>query len=304
MSAQALRVEIAAAALIGPGLPDWATARPILRGEAPWPAASLDIPVPLPPAQRLPAAERRRVGAPVKLALGVADQLFAQTTIPPAQTATIFTSSSGDGDTCHALSSALLEPEPVLSPTRFTNSVHNAVAGYWSIAVGAMAPASALCAHDGSFCAGLLEAVVLTLVERRPVALIAFEVPYPEPMRGARPIPTAVAVALLLQPPGAGIATDAAAGSPPLAQLGVHGPMVTVQPGAGQTAALATPLADPGLEALRTRVPAARGLPLLAALARLGDRPADRAGTQLSTTLLQLDAGAGRLLQISVGGAA
>ena len=272
-----LQVEVVAAAVIGPGLPDWATARPILSGGQPWPAASLDAPVALPVAARLPPAERRRVGAPVKLALGVAEQLFAQSPIQAADTATIFSSSSGDGETCHALSTALLEPEPVLSPTRFTNSVHNAVAGYWSIAVGAMAPSSALCAHDGSFCAGLLEAVVFAAVERQPVALIAFEVPYPAPIHGARPLPCPLAIALLLRPTG-----SPPAEGPAMARL-----ILPSARGAGASET-ATRLDDAGLESLRTGVPAARGLPLLAALARGG------------SSRLVLDAGADRLLHVDI----
>ena len=38
------------------------------------------------------------------------------------------------GDTIHAVCTALTEPDYPVSPTRFSNSVHNAPAGYWSIA--------------------------------------------------------------------------------------------------------------------------------------------------------------------------
>ncbi len=41
-------------------------------------------------------------------------------------------------------------------PTQFHNSVHNAVAGYWSIATKSTQPMTCLAAHDHSFAAGLL----------------------------------------------------------------------------------------------------------------------------------------------------
>ena len=42
-----------------------------------------------------------------------------------------------------------------VSPTRFTNSVHNAAAGYWHIATASRAPSTSLCGYDASFGAGL-----------------------------------------------------------------------------------------------------------------------------------------------------
>ena len=54
-----------------------------------------------------------------------------------------------------------------LSPTRFHNSVHNAPAGYWGIATGAMAAVDGLCAFDASFAAGLLEAATRLAVQPR-----------------------------------------------------------------------------------------------------------------------------------------
>ena len=51
-----------------------------------------------------------------------------------AVAATVFTSSGGDGDNCHAICETLATTDRLISPTRFHNSVHNAPAGYWSIA--------------------------------------------------------------------------------------------------------------------------------------------------------------------------
>ena len=83
-----------------------------------------------------------------------------------------------------------------------------------------------------------------------PVALIAYDHPYPEPLNTVRPIHGDFGMALVLAPQ----ATERA-----VAALDVT--FVPQQTDASRTA-------DPGLEALRTGVPAARCLPLLAALAR------------------------------------
>jgi Beta-ketoacyl synthase, N-terminal domain len=240
-----MRVIVESVGLIGPGLPDWKRAVAILRGEAGLDTGAMLI---APPA-RLPAAERRRVGLSVKLAIAVAEQAFEP--LPAnraAQTISVFASSGGDGDNCHALCEALASPDPMVSPTRFTNSVHNAPAGYWSIATGAMSPSSSLCAYDASFCAGLIEAATYVTTEDAPVALIAYDVPYPEPLNSQRPIVAAFGVALILLP------WHAKAG---LARLEIG----RYRDGIGDR------LTSPALEALRAGVPAARALPLLIAIA-------------------------------------
>ena len=243
-----LRVFVQGIGLLGPGLVSWESARAILRGEQ----AYVSVPTVLPPPARLPAAERRRAGAAVKLALAVADEAVAQADVDPATLATVFTSSSGEGANCHALCETLASPAPLLSPTRFTNSVHNAPAGYWHIAVASQAASTSLSAYDGSFGAGLIEAMTQIEANGAPVLLVASDVPYPEPLHRLRPLPDACGIALLLAP---------AAGAPRLGCLSIE--LVEAH-----VSGPATTCADPGLEALRRQVPAAAGLPLLQALAR------------------------------------
>ena len=120
--------------------------------------------------------------------------------VEAATLASVFTSSGGDGLNCHEICQVLASADRQLSPTRFHNSVHNAAAGYWSIATGATAAANALCAHDASFGAGLLEALCQVAVEERCVLLIAYDASYPEPLRSAGRFPTLCGVALLLAP--------------------------------------------------------------------------------------------------------
>ena len=229
---------------LGPGLADWPAAERVLSGEAHWSSA----PTTLPPPQCLPSAERRRTGALVKLTLAVGLEASARAGADPASLAAVFTSSGGDGQNCHEICQVLASGDRQLSPTRFHNSVHNAAAGYWGIATGATTAANALCAHDASFAAGLLEALCQVTVERTGVILIAYDASYPEPMHSARPIADACGVALVLRPQ-AGVAS--------LARLD-----------ASISTERADRLEDAALETLRSSIPAARSLPLLAQLAR------------------------------------
>lgn len=237
--------------LVAPGLPSWSEAIAVLRGEAPWVSAASVVPAP----QRLPAAERRRAGAAVKIALGVADAACSDAARDPGTLATVFSSSSGDGANCHHLCETLAHPpgpDRLVSPTRFTNSVHNAAAGYWHIAVGSRHASSSICAHDDSFGAGLMAALAQVPALPTPVLLVASDTPYPEPLHAARPLPDTMGVALVL----------AAAGTPgAAARLRIR---VLPMAQAGSV----TPCSDAGLEQLRERIPAARALPLLEAIAR------------------------------------
>ena len=104
------------------------------------------------------------------------------------------------GDNCDAICQVLASEDRHISPTRFHNSVHNVSAGYWGIASGAMTPATALCAYDGSFGAGLLEALTQVAVDGVGTLLVTYEAPYPEPLHAKRPLPAAFGLALVLMP--------------------------------------------------------------------------------------------------------
>ena len=229
--------------VLGPGLANWPEAAAVLSGQQPYrPAATV---LPMPPI--LAAAERRRIGRVVKLALGVALEATSQAGVDPATLASVFSSSSADGHNCHELCQALSLAGREISPTRFANSVHNAAAGYWSIGTGAMAASNVLCAFDASFTAGLLEALAQVAVDQVPVLLVAYDSEYPQPLHAKRPIPDAFGVALVLTPQRR--ASSLARVDAALSDLSFDR------------------FADPALEALRSTFPAARSLPLLRLLA-------------------------------------
>lgn len=247
-----LTVDLLGLALIGPGLASWHAAQAVLRGEAPYQHARTIVPA----LQRLPAAERRRAGAAIRIAMAVADAACTDAGADPQRLASVFTSSTGDGANCHALCEALASPNPadrLVSPTRFTNSVHNAASGYWHIAVGSRAASTSLCGFDASFPVGLMAALTQVATLQAPLLLVASETPYPEPLHAVRPLPDTMGVALVLAPVGS---TPA-----PRARLAVE-----LQPLAQSGPASAC--VDAALDDLRRHLPVAQALPLLEALAR------------------------------------
>jgi hypothetical protein len=139
-----------------------------------------------------------------------------------------------------------------VSPTVFHNSVHNAVAGYWSIAHSCRQGSTSLAAWDGSLAAGLLESAAQLACAERPVLLVAYDVPGTGALGPHRPFPAPFACALLL-------ALAPVAGS--LASLDLE------LAERGEEDRLPSYLA-PGLEVLRAGNPAARVLPLLRVVAQ------------------------------------
>ena len=193
-------VWLASAGVLGPGLPDWSAARDVFLGRARY----ADAPDPEPVPALLPANERRRSSAPARWALMVGSEALAAGGIGPEDVAIVFASCGGDGLITHQICEALAAQPPQMSPTRFHNSVHNAPAGYWSIFARSRAPSTTLCGYDSSFAAGLLEAACQTLVEQRPVLLVAYDLSCPEPLRTLWPVTRPFAAALLLAPEASG----------------------------------------------------------------------------------------------------
>ena len=241
-----MRVFVEGVGLLGPGLSGWHNGKSVLAGGEPY-AASPPV---IAGSDLLPSSERRRAGAPVKLALAVAQEAFANAGRDAASTATLFTSSGGDGDNVHQIFETLASSQREVSPTRFHNSVHNAAAGYWSIATQSREPSTSLCGYDASFAVGLLDAATQVAVEGKAAALIAHDQTYPAPLCAKRQVAGSFAVALVLAPEASARAA------------------AVIDVTFTARAERETPVADAGLEALRRGIPAAHSLPLLAALAR------------------------------------
>lgn len=238
-------VHLKGVAATGPGIENWDTLRQrFLTGAAP------DVEfMPRPRGAMLPGTERRRASFTVKLAIDVAQAALAQSGIAPNDAAVVFASANGDTDTIHQICETLATPERMVSPTRFHNSVHNAPAGYWSIASGSMQPSSTLAAWTGSFAAALIEAAAQCQAENVPVLLAAFDTPFPEPLFTVTPGRHPFGIALVLD-------TNA--------ENRLAGIRLAIDSDADVRA---TSMNDADLEALRCDSTASRALPLLAALA-------------------------------------
>lgn len=243
MNAKPLTAWIEGIGFLAPGLSDWPTARAVLRGEQAYENAPSVLPAPA----ILPPAERRRASRVVKLTLAVGLEAAAHAGSDVAQLATVFSASGADGHNCHALCEQLAGEDRQISPTRFHNSVHNAAAGYWGIATGAMAPCQVICAYDASFGAGLIDALGQVVLDRQTTLLIAYDSEYPEPLFAKRPVPDVAGIGLVLTPERS---------ERSLASITVT-PETTPADG----------LTDGALETLRTAIPALRALPLLRKLA-------------------------------------
>lgn len=237
-------VTVLGVGFVAPGAVGWDNGRDCLAGVRPYSPATLPALAP----GRLPANERRRQSATMRLALVAAEEAVAAAGAAPASLASVFASAAGDGGIIHSLCMELSEPRPALSPTRFHNSVHNAPAGYWSIAAKSHQPSTALAAHDATFAAGLIEAVTLAHEGAAGVLLIAYDHPLPFPLDALRPIAWPFACALVL-------ARTAKRRTPAITLTGDQDDAETV-------------LEDRNFEALRLANPAARSLPFLARLAR------------------------------------
>jgi hypothetical protein len=242
MSAPAVHVE--GVGVWSPHLADFAALRAVLQGQPVAPPATR------PPAATLPANERRRAPESVLLATEVAGQAVAMSGRDAATLACVFASSHGDQPIMDYMCAVLASTPSELSPTRFHNSVHNAPAGYWTIATGCHAPSSAVCAQRASFGAGLLEAASLVLADERPVLLVCCDTGGSGPLAEVTASPAPFGCALVLSPqPGAST----------LGRLVLH-----LCPGSIPDAPAATAVPADWVNAS----PSASALPLLALLAQ------------------------------------
>ncbi|HET6545625.1 MAG TPA: beta-ketoacyl synthase chain length factor [Rhodanobacteraceae bacterium] len=196
----ALTMTIEGIGFWAPGLPDWPAVCALLNGDPDRPGDSPNRPA----ATSLSPADRRRAPDSVLLACEVAAQAAAMARRDPATLTSVFVSTQGDLAITDYLCRTLAANPHELSPTRFHNSVHNAPAGYWTIASGCHAPSTAISAWNASFAAGLLEAATQALCERTPVLLVAYDTAACGPLIGVSPGSVLFGAALVVAPePGA-----------------------------------------------------------------------------------------------------
>ncbi|HET8899603.1 MAG TPA: beta-ketoacyl synthase chain length factor [Rhodanobacteraceae bacterium] len=251
-----------------PGLPDWPAVAGWLRGERAADAAAAARPQPT----MLPAGERRRAPLSVLIAVEAAAQAVAMSGHAAADLPAVFASVQGDATIMDRMCQTLADAPLELSPTQFHNSVHNAAAGYWTIASGCHAASSAVAAYEHSVAAGLLEALVQCLSQQAPQLLVASDVPASGPLAEVLVCRQPFASAWVLSP---------RRGASSLARLALE---------LGPDAAESQP-DHPAAAELAQNNASARALVLLEALARGGSpglqlRAADRCGLNLRVEAL------------------
>ena len=160
----------------------------------------------------LPPNERRRAPDTVAVALEVAQAACLNAGRDPAQLPTVFASTYGDLAITDYMCGTLAQAPLTLSPTRFHNSVHNAAAGYWSIATGCRQPYGALGAGQYTFAAGLFAAALQACADQTDVLLVAYDIEARGPLSRIAHSHGILGVALVLgvAPAGGGAALQLA----------------------------------------------------------------------------------------------
>ena len=236
--------------VLGPNFANWQECQNRLKPDSQIPESFTQIPDPMP--SILPMNERRRSSGVVRWALQVAQEAVRQSNMSSKEMATVFASSGGETEILHKICHSLTFSPPMVSPTLFHQSVHNAAVGYWSIASGSQRPSTSLSCYDASFSGGLLEsATLLSTHQEEYVLFVACDIAAPFPLNEARPLAAPFAVAMVLShhaPPKS------------LSKL-----TITLLSEPLETSP--TTMSHTSLEQLRSGSPAARSLPLLHAMA-------------------------------------
>jgi hypothetical protein len=248
--------------IVAQGLVNWQETSALLAGERQYTEGEL---LPLKPSMLKPN-ERRRTTKTIKIALQAAEEALRDWP-DTEEVLSVFSSSEGDLDIIDQICLALSLDDHPVSPTQFHNSVHNAPAGYWSIGSGSRQASSSLAGQDGSFAAGLLEAAVQSVMEKRPVLMVSYDQPPPPLLKPFMPITAPFSVALLLSSETTG---------------GIARMILNTLAGDEESR-----MTEPALEQLRSAAPAARCLPMLKMVAKR--QPAQLTFPYLPGLRLQMD---------------
>lgn len=188
-----------AATVLAPGLPNL---------DALFNAALKCIPVDAQAALQLPAPvklqsnERRRSSQAVRLVLASLNDLETQIKQPVSSLRSVFATNDGTGEISRLMLDTLATTREI-SPLAFPNSVHNAAAGYFSIAYKNQEPSTVVSQGTDSFAAGLLCALTEAITLNVPVLLVCFDPVMTGPMQEQLPIHQATACAWVISTQGA-----------------------------------------------------------------------------------------------------
>ena len=140
-----------------------------IAGFARWEAQSEDD---RPDVSFVPALARRRLTPVERAAIHVAHEAMAQANALDEKMPVVFASRWGEIGTTFKLISQFRE-EGEMSPAGFSNSVHNAAPGAWSLLTKNTAPYTSIAGRERSLESGFLEALV-QLLEKRAEGRVLF----------------------------------------------------------------------------------------------------------------------------------
>jgi hypothetical protein len=203
----------------------------------------------IPKAEILSPTERRRASRTVNLALNVAEQAQQSSCVSMDDLSKVFSCSNGDSDIFNYLCSEVSLESILLSPTKFHQSLHNSVAGYWDIYSGSSQCSTSISAGEYSFIAGLIESALLTMNKQRPVLYVSYDLAPPPRLNSWINISKSMAVAFVIT-------------AKPLTNA-IAECKLSIGPGVCNS----TCMSDSDLELFRKTNPAAASLPVLDALA-------------------------------------
>ena len=133
-----------------------------IRGFAVWEAQSEDD---RPDVSFVPALARRRLTPVERAAMHVAHEALARAGVGPGGMPVVFASRWGEIGTTFKLISQFRE-EGEMSPAGFSNSVHNAAPGAWSLFTKNTSPYTSIAGRVRSLESGLMEALAQLLEKR------------------------------------------------------------------------------------------------------------------------------------------
>jgi hypothetical protein len=134
------------------------------------------------------------------MAVEVADQAVTAAGLHAGMLRSVFASGMGDVQTTDQICRALASPARIVSPTQFHNSVHNAAAGYWSIAAVSRRASNSVSGFRNSLGIALLEAAASCRLDDEPCLLVAADIVTRPPLDAICAIRAPLAVALVLTP--------------------------------------------------------------------------------------------------------
>ena len=188
-----MKVELLSVAIDAPGLPGWEAAREVLAGRAQWDRNRVR------PARAL-AILRDDWPAIAKAAIGVGVDALQAASLRAGDVPSVFASCGADGESLHRICESVASAVPDVEATCFRDSLHDAPAAYWHAALSTAAPSTSVCAFEGSFATGLVEAAAQAIVHGTPVLLVACDMPYPSPLSSLWNVPLPFAAAFVVAP--------------------------------------------------------------------------------------------------------